>query len=171
MAGVLDRFRKKQLAQSDASSHSSKDATSSKDASSKGDQSKARKSRNDQKEKDSKGKEQRPLVAIGSKHALTDGERKCILSTLSAPHMTEKALNLAATENTYVFDVARNATKPAVARAVTALYDVQVEDVRMIRNKARGRLFRGIAGTAKASKKAIVRVKDGDRIELFEQSV
>ncbi len=82
--------------------------------------------------------------------------------------MSERAMVLGETRNEYVFEVDRKATKIDVRNAVKIVYGVKVTDVRTMNydGKAR-RKRRADAGTTAAFKKAIVRLADGDKIELF----
>jgi ribosomal protein L23 len=86
---------------------------------------------------------------------------------LITPRITEKAANLSA-EGCYVFMVAPDAGKRAVAEAVRSIYKVTPRKVTLValprkRVVARGR---GKAGTTAGGKKAYVFLKKGDTIEL-----
>ena len=86
---------------------------------------------------------------------------------LVRPHITEKAAQATA-RNVYTFEVATDATKPAVAKAVKALYNVTPTAVRMVsrpQKRVSLRTRRGW-GTKKARKYAYVSLKEGDRIEF-----
>jgi large subunit ribosomal protein L23 len=82
--------------------------------------------------------------------------------------LTEKGNKLRETDNKYLFEVAREATKGDVKNAVEVLFSVTVTDVHTM--VVRGRMRRMGRGSAKTQnwKKAIVALKDGDKIELFE---
>lgn len=86
---------------------------------------------------------------------------------LVRPHITEKAAQATA-RNVYTFEVSVDATKPAVAKAVKALYNVTPTAVRMVsrpQKRVSLRTRRGF-GTKKARKYAYVSLKEGDRIEF-----
>lgn len=88
-------------------------------------------------------------------------------SVLVRPHITEKAAQATA-RNVYTFEVSVDATKPAVAKAVKALYNVTPTAVRMVsrpQKRVSLRTRRGF-GTKKARKYAYVSLKEGDRIEF-----
>jgi large subunit ribosomal protein L23 len=92
-----------------------------------------------------------------------------------APVVTEKTNEQAESGNTYTFIVDGDANKIEIGKAVERLWDVTVLDVRTMRysGKARrsalGRMSRNPNRGRRASfKKAVVRLKDGDRIELYE---
>lgn len=88
------------------------------------------------------------------------------------PRVSEKAYALSQARNTYVFDVAQNANKHVVARAVTAQYDVTVLDVNMINVKGKPKRTvrkggRPVAGRQADVKKAYVTLKAGDSLPIF----
>ncbi|MFK7873186.1 MAG: 50S ribosomal protein L23 [Oligoflexales bacterium] len=89
-------------------------------------------------------------------------------SALLRPLVTEKSTNLRE-QGSYVFEVRREATKLDVRRAIEELFDVKVEDVNTM--LTRGRLRRTPYGKvpSKTYKKAIVKLRDGDQIKLFEE--
>jgi large subunit ribosomal protein L23 len=87
---------------------------------------------------------------------------------IKGPIITEK-LDLARERlRQYSFIVDKKATKIDVARAVASLFKVTVEGVRtnIVRGKIK-RVGRSI-GKRPNYKKAIVTLKEGDKIELFE---
>lgn len=81
--------------------------------------------------------------------------------------MSEKAARLA-DKGVYVFDVAMDAEKVSIKKAVEALYKVHVAKVRIIRGQGKP-VFRGKRPSRRADwKKALVEVKKGERIDLYE---
>ena len=85
-----------------------------------------------------------------------------------APLITEKASDLTA-KNQYVFKVKPAANANEVKKAVSHLYGVTVEAVRMINlPRKQKRLGRHTGYTARR-KKAIVSLKEGDKIETLSQ--
>ena len=82
--------------------------------------------------------------------------------------LTEKGNRLRESENQYLFEVARNANKTQIRGAVEALWKVSVLKVHTL--NMRGRMRRMGRGHAKTQnwKKAIVSLKEGDSIDLFE---
>ena len=84
------------------------------------------------------------------------------------PIITEKSMDLSA-EKKYVFKVAKDATKPEIARAVEELFKVDVASVNTINMKKKPRRLRYSTGYTAAWKKAIVTLKaDSKTIEFFE---
>ena len=85
--------------------------------------------------------------------------------TIVAPVITEKA-TVASESNQFVFRVARDATKPQIKAAVEKLFDVKVTAVNTLVRKGKTKAFRGIRGRQQDVKKAIVTLRDGDRIDV-----
>jgi large subunit ribosomal protein L23 len=87
---------------------------------------------------------------------------------LRRPIVTEKSTMLAG-QNKYVFEVFARANKPQIKQAVELAFNVHVEEVNtlMVRGKVK-RFGRRAGGAQPDWKKAIVTLRAGDRIELFE---
>ena len=87
---------------------------------------------------------------------------------IKGPLITEKMDKAREVHRQYSFVVDREATKHDVAIAVTQLFKVTVEDVRtaVVRGKVK-RVGKNM-GKRPNWKKAIVTLKEGDKIELFE---
>jgi large subunit ribosomal protein L23 len=85
--------------------------------------------------------------------------------TIVAPVITEKA-TIASESNQFVFNVARNATKPQIKAAIEKLFDVKVTAVNTLLRKGKTKAFRGIRGRQQDKKKAIVTLADGYRIDV-----
>jgi len=85
------------------------------------------------------------------------------------PLITEKATRLKEASNTVCFEVNRAANKIEIARAVTALFGVQVADVRVANREGKLKRMGRFLGRRKAWKKAYVRLAEGEKpIEFFE---
>ncbi|MDR3468000.1 MAG: 50S ribosomal protein L23 [Xanthobacteraceae bacterium] len=82
-----------------------------------------------------------------------------------APVITEKA-TMASEHNKVVFKVAPKATKPQIKEAVEKLFDVKVKSVNTIVRKGKTKVFRGSFGTQSDSKRAIVTLEEGHRIDV-----
>lgn len=90
-------------------------------------------------------------------------------NVLKSPCITEKAVNMSAQGNFYTFEVEKNANKLQIKKAVEAKYKVEVLQVRVINIPAR-KIRRGrIEGMRSGFKKAIVKVKEGQKIEVVSQ--
>lgn len=86
--------------------------------------------------------------------------------SLIAPHITERSRELTS-RGAYVFKVHDDSTKKSIARSVENFYKVHVEAVRILIMPSKPRRRGLTAGTKKGYKKAIVTLKEGDKIELF----
>lgn len=84
------------------------------------------------------------------------------------PHISEKTARLQADSNQYVFEVRPDATKQDIRRAVEGLFEVDVEQVRVVNVKGKPKSFRLMAGRQKDWKKAYVRIKSGQTIEAVQ---
>jgi large subunit ribosomal protein L23 len=82
-----------------------------------------------------------------------------------SPVITEKA-TLASERNQVVFKVARTATKPQIKEAVEKLFDVKVKKVNTLVRKGKYKGFRGTFGEQSDSKRAIVTLEEGHRIDV-----
>jgi large subunit ribosomal protein L23 len=86
---------------------------------------------------------------------------------LIAPVVSEKSYSLIE-DNKYSFRIHDNAHKTQVRQAVEEIFDVKVEGVNIVRVKAKPKR-RGVSkGVKPGWKKAIVQLRAGDRIEIFE---
>jgi len=86
---------------------------------------------------------------------------------LIAPVVSEKSYGQIV-QNRYTFKVHQDAHKTQVRQAVEELFDVKVTAVNMVKVQAKPKR-RGIhKGVRPGWKKAIVQLKPGDSIEIFE---
>jgi large subunit ribosomal protein L23 len=92
---------------------------------------------------------------------------------LKRPLMTEKMTTLQE-KGHYAFEVRLDANKIDIARAVEKKFGVKVVNVRTVRSKgkAKSQLTRRgrFSGRTPAWKKAIVRLREGDKIEIFQNA-
>ena len=88
--------------------------------------------------------------------------------TIVAPVVTEKSSASFAARKEYAFRVRPDATKPQIKAALEALFKVTVTDVRTLVVRAKRRTLGRHAGRRPSWKKAIVTLKDGDTIPIFE---
>lgn len=82
-----------------------------------------------------------------------------------SPVITEKA-TLASENNKVIFKVARDATKPQIKEAVEKLFAVKVKSVNTLIRKGKVKAFRGSLGTQSPTKKAVVTLEEGHRIDV-----
>ena len=82
-----------------------------------------------------------------------------------SPVITEKA-TMASEQNQVVFNVARDASKPEIKRAVEGLFGVKVTAVNTVLRKGKVKRFRGHLGKQSDVKKAIVTLAEGQAIDV-----
>lgn len=89
--------------------------------------------------------------------------------TIVRPVVTERTSAAYQARGEYVFEVASDASKPAIRQAIESLFGVKVTAVwtMNVRGKTR-RVGRGDPGRRSNWKKAIVTLREGDKIEIFE---
>jgi len=91
---------------------------------------------------------------------------------LISPLITEKMTNITADKGKYGFLVNPKANKIQIAKAIEAKFSVHVTDVKTInhpgKSKTQFRKSGRFTGTTAKFKKAIVTLKEGEKIELFE---
>jgi large subunit ribosomal protein L23 len=85
-----------------------------------------------------------------------------------SPVVSEKSYALI-DNNAYTFRVHPHANKTEIRQAVEAIWDVRVVGVNTQNRKGKVKRFRLALGKRPDSKRAIVKLADGDKIELFEQ--
>jgi large subunit ribosomal protein L23 len=85
---------------------------------------------------------------------------------LISSHISEKATDLGE-KNQYIFKVFPTANKTEIKRAIEDLYRVEVSDVKIINVPQKRRRLGRISGWKKGYKKAIVKIKEGQKIEVL----
>jgi large subunit ribosomal protein L23 len=88
-----------------------------------------------------------------------------IYDVILAPVITEKSTKLTEV-NQVVFRVTLDATKPAIAKAVEALFKVKVKAVNTVRTKGKTKMARGRPYKRSDCKKAIVTLEPGQQIDI-----
>jgi large subunit ribosomal protein L23 len=84
------------------------------------------------------------------------------------PVVTEASSALQETQRTYTFIVAKDANKLEIRHAVQALFGVHVEAVRTANYQGKWRRVGRSLGRRPAYKKAVVRLAEGDSIDVYE---
>lgn len=88
-------------------------------------------------------------------------------SVIIRPIVSEKSYALME-QNRYTFEVDKRATKPHIAQAIEEIFGVTVTDVNTINVPGKPRRQRYTKGLTRTWKKAIVTLKQGDTIDLFQ---
>ncbi len=84
------------------------------------------------------------------------------------PIFTERSMHLQQQANAYVFEVARDANKHEIKQAIESLFKVKVRKVNVINVKGKPKRRFRAPGRTRSYKKAIVFLKEGESIPLFE---
>ena len=88
--------------------------------------------------------------------------------TIVRPVVTEKSSAAYGARKEYAFKVHLDASKPQIKAAIETLFKVSVTRVRTLVVRAKRRTYGRYAGRRPSWKKAIVTLKEGDAIEVFE---
>ena len=89
-----------------------------------------------------------------------------LYKALLGPVISEKAAVAADAANQYVFKVATDSNKTEVKAAIELLFDVKVEDVRVLNVKGKTKRTRHGMGKRSDWKKAYVRLAEGQEIDF-----
>ena len=85
---------------------------------------------------------------------------------LKVPHISEKATDLLE-KNQYIFNVSQTANKQEIKQAIKEIYNVDVVWVNVINIPRRKRRVGKTMGWKQGYRKAIVKIKEGQKIELL----
>jgi large subunit ribosomal protein L23 len=88
-------------------------------------------------------------------------------SIIIRPLVTEKSMGLSSSSK-YVFEVRADANKYQIKKAMKDVLNVDVVKINVLNAPGKSRRFGKTTGRTKAFKKAIVTIKSGQKIELFE---
>lgn len=86
------------------------------------------------------------------------------------PIITEKSMKLMAEDNKITFEVAKGTNKVEVRQAVEAIFNVKVVQVNILNTKPKAKRMGRYEGTTKAVHKAIVKIAEGQSIDLFGEA-
>jgi large subunit ribosomal protein L23 len=84
------------------------------------------------------------------------------------PIITEKGSTLKEDNNQIIFEVDRGSNKPEIKKAIEKLFKVTVLSVQTQNRKGKPKRTGRFLGRRKHWKKAIVTLKEGDRVDFFE---
>jgi large subunit ribosomal protein L23 len=85
-----------------------------------------------------------------------------------APVVSEKSYSLI-DQNAYTFVVHPRANKTEIRQAVEKIWGVRVVSVNTLNRKGKEKRFRYTKGRRSDTKRAVVKLAVGDKIEIFEQ--
>jgi len=89
-------------------------------------------------------------------------------SVLIKPILSEKSLNVRETQQKYTFQVEKQATKLAIKRAIEKVFEVEVQAVNTSITRGKVKRRGMVVSTESAKKKAVVTLKPGHKIKMFE---
>jgi large subunit ribosomal protein L23 len=93
-----------------------------------------------------------------------------IAGVLIAPHVTEKATGEEARFK-YIFKVLSSANKTLIKNAIEKLYNKKVSNVSIVNAKRKLKKKSGKVGYRPGYKKAIVTLKNGEKLDLFSKKI
>ena len=85
-----------------------------------------------------------------------------------APVVSEKSYSLI-DNNAYTFLVHPDANKTEIRQAVESIWEVKVVSVNTLNRKGKSKRFRFTTGKRADTKREVVKLAEGDKIEIFEQ--
>jgi len=109
---------------------------------------------------------EKPEIPVVVPKAPKKKETEEIYRAINIPHITEKATDLTE-KNQYVFKVYPKTNKIEIKTAIEDLYNVDVLSVRIIKVRPKRRRLGRISGWRAGYKKAIVKIKAGQKIEVM----
>lgn len=113
-------------------------------------------------------KKEKAVKKVAKKAIVEAAENSDIAyKVLVEPWITEKS-HAGLSDNKYVFRIAKDATKSEVKKAIEGFYKVSVQKVAVVNFIPKKRAYGRFEGAKAAVKKAIVTLKEGDKIELFQ---
>jgi large subunit ribosomal protein L23 len=83
------------------------------------------------------------------------------------PVLSEKSTEFAE-KGKYVFRVAKKANKPLIRKAIKELFNVTAEKINIVNVRGRKKRVRYQYGFTPSWKKAVITLKAGEKIQLFE---
>ncbi len=89
-----------------------------------------------------------------------------LMKVLLGPVISEKSTLAADRNGQFVFRVTTDATKQEIGRAVELMFDVQVDNVRVLNVKGKRKRFGNRRGSRSDWRKAYVRLKPGQDIDF-----
>lgn len=89
-----------------------------------------------------------------------------LLNILLKPRLSEKSTHTSGGYRLYVFEVAKDATKPEIRQAVEMLFNVKVHKVRVANVKGKATRFGRVLGRHRDWKKAYVSLHEGQEIDM-----
>ncbi len=96
---------------------------------------------------------------------------KALQSLIVRPIITEKTTSLSQGANVITFEVAKEANKIEIRRAVETLFSVKVDSVRILKVASKIKKVGKSLGRTAEGKKAYVKLKAGEKLPPFFEGV
>ncbi len=90
------------------------------------------------------------------------------IQVLRRPVVTERSTGLKEANHQFVFEVSRTASKPMIRAAIEKAFKVKVVVVNTMIVRGKMKRFGRYSGKQSNWKKAVVTLRKGDKIEMFE---
>lgn len=87
---------------------------------------------------------------------------------IKKPLFTEKGTSLKESDNKILLEVDRKANKVEIRKAVEEMFKVKVKDVNTVNVRPKKRMRGRIVGFTAQTKKAIVTLKKGEKLDFIE---
>jgi len=113
-------------------------------------------------------KQEKPIIKkeIVKKVVSKKKDLRKVYKILKEPHISEKSTQLS-DKRQYTFKVYNRTNKTQIKRSIEGLYGVNVKGVNIINIKSKKRVLRGIKGSKSGYKKAIITLREGEKIEIL----
>jgi large subunit ribosomal protein L23 len=95
---------------------------------------------------------------------------KDIYSVIKKPLFTEKGAHLKESENKVLIEVDARAGKPEIKKALEEIFKVKVEKIHTVKLPGKWKSFGRSTGKTPPRKKAIVTLKEGQKLDFIEGS-
>lgn len=97
--------------------------------------------------------------------AMPTGSFGSLSAAILRPRITEKS-GIMSQNGVYTFEVAKTANKDSIKKAIKSLYKVTPIKVGIVNSAAKNVFIRGNKGRIPSTKKAIITLKKGDKIDF-----
>lgn len=87
---------------------------------------------------------------------------------IQRPIITERG-TLLEKEEKYIFEVSLQANKHEIKKAIEKIYNTRVKKINVMKRKGKKKKLRGIEGKTSTSKRAVVTLKEGEKIEIISR--
>jgi len=125
-----------------------------------------KKKKNDEKKTEEKKEKAKARLEKGEKRGkASTGKSKIAYMVLKKPRITEKGKYFEE-QRKYVFEVFKNTNKIDVKKSIEDVYNVKVEKVNIINIPRKKRRLGRTEGWKKGFKKAMITLKEGNKIEI-----